>query len=154
APLVIANGVLFTADAGGRVRGLDAASGAELFSDRLTLTLPDPAHPGAVIEVGQFVTALAVAHGRLYVAHGLPIPGVEPGGVTVYALPPRADDPGPVSSCLSSAAVVEPGGGGPTPAPIKRSDNDRGLPDRESQGMLPVAILIGPDVNAWAIPRL
>src|SRR5262249_32836332 len=73
APLVVANGVLFTADVGGRIRGLDAASGAEFIADRLTLTLPDPTNPGGSIEVGQFVTALSVANGRLYVAHGLPI---------------------------------------------------------------------------------
>src|SRR5262249_41540137 len=94
APLVVANGVLFAADAGGRVRGLDAATGAVRFQDRLTLPLPDPGNPGGVVFAGPVVTALSVGRGRLYVAHGIPIPGAHPGGVTVYALPSGPDPSG------------------------------------------------------------
>ena len=31
-----------------------------------------------------------MAHGRLYVSHGVPVAGLNPGGVTVYALPSLA----------------------------------------------------------------
>jgi outer membrane protein assembly factor BamB len=84
---IISEGTVYLADAFGVVSAHDAATGAELFYDQLTLTL------GPSVTVGQFITALSVADGRLYVAHGVPIPGLHPGGVTVYALPPGAESP-------------------------------------------------------------
>src|SRR5262249_51398030 len=128
APLIVANGVLFTADAGGRVRGLNAATGAELFSDRLMLTVPDPNSPGGFVQVGQFITALSLAQGRLYVAHGVPIPGLQPGGVTVYALPPREAGPYPTPPSFS--------GPGSTPRLDMRSDIESRSLGLQSRGML------------------
>ena len=83
APLVVAGprdgvrgDVLFMADAGGRVRGFNAATGADLFYDPITLTLPNPNSSSGFVTVGQDVTALSVAHGQLYVTHGVPIPNL------------------------------------------------------------------------------
>ncbi|MGH9200061.1 MAG: PQQ-binding-like beta-propeller repeat protein [Vicinamibacterales bacterium] len=87
APLIVANGVVYWADIGGRVRALDARTGEELFFDEITITLPVPGVPGAFVEVPQVVTAMSFSDGQLFVAHGVPIPGFNPGGVSVYGLP-------------------------------------------------------------------
>ena len=82
APLVVANGVLYHANANGLLHAMDAANGDELFSAQIG-GVPDGA--GGFV-FGNIITALSLAHGRVYVASVPIVPGA-PVGVNVYGLP-------------------------------------------------------------------
>ncbi len=82
APLVVANGVLYHANANGHLHAMDAGNGDELFSTQIG-GFPDGA--GGYV-FGNIITALSLSRGRVYVSSIPLVPGA-PTGVLVYGLP-------------------------------------------------------------------
>lgn len=81
APLVIANGVLYHANANGLLHAMDASDGSELFSAQIG-GMPD-GNGGSLF--GNMITGLSLSQGRVYVSSVPILPGA-PTGVLVYGL--------------------------------------------------------------------
>ena len=89
APLIIANGVLYTADAAGRLRALRASNGEELFVENMT-TGDSQALRGLGLDIKGLASGMSISDGKLFVTHGIYLSEIgNIGGVNVYSLADR-----------------------------------------------------------------